>query len=194
MAREFTVSRSRIRGQLGRTERTILQNFFASIITLLDDENDDALDPLAALVGWNPDAKRPENPALLRLLPDAVVDDDEAANELRALTERSIRQSKLGALQAASLALDAERLDLTKEQAELFARALNDGRLVLATQLEITSASDNERLHAQLEEEADFDDELSQASAELYSFLGYLQMLIIDALDELNAQTREDSE
>lgn len=146
MSREFIIAQDSIVGGIGETERRLFQSIFASVIAMLEPAEDATADPLEALVGWEQEVSRPEDPALRRLLPDGVSEDPEEALELRRLTERSVRQSKVGALRAASLMFDSEELRLSLEQAELLARALNDVRLVLAERLSLHSAEAVEKL------------------------------------------------
>lgn len=146
MSREFIIAQDSIVGGIGETERRLFQSIFASVIAMLEPAEDATADPLEALVGWDQEVSRPEDPALRRLLPDGVSEDPEEALELRRLTERSVRQSKVGALRGASLMFDSEELRLSLEQAELLARALNDVRLVLAERLSLHSAEAVEEL------------------------------------------------
>ena len=53
----------------------------------------------------DPDAERPDDPALARLLPDAYADDDEASAEFRRFTERTLRETKMRAPLSASAPL-----------------------------------------------------------------------------------------
>ena len=94
-------------------------------------------DPLAALVGLDMEAREPSDRALRRLLPNVMKDDAEASLEFRRLTERSLRESKIGALKAAALGLDKDELVLTPADARHWSTALNDVRLVLAERLDI---------------------------------------------------------
>ncbi|MFP3467744.1 DUF2017 family protein, partial [Leifsonia sp. SIMBA_070] len=90
-------------------------------------------------------ASVPADSALHRLLPNGVQGDDAEALEFRRLTERSLRESKTGALRAAALLLESKPLLLNAEQAQYFARALNDVRLVLADRLGLETDEDAER-------------------------------------------------
>jgi hypothetical protein len=104
---------------------------------------DSALDPV----------ETPRDPALLRLLPDAYRDDDEATAEFRRLTEADLRATKhgrLGRLVADLQAPDAQhrggaRLDLELDEAAAWLEALNDIRLTLGTQIGVTEDMDEER-------------------------------------------------
>lgn len=100
-------------------------------------------DPLAELTGMTAVEERraPEDPALLRLRPDAYapdVDEGRAAAEFRRFTA-----GDLEALQRARVATVLEtlsggdRFDLDAEQAQAWLGALNDLRLVLGSRLGI---------------------------------------------------------
>jgi Domain of unknown function (DUF2017) len=104
---------------------------------------DSALDPV----------ETPRDPVLLRLLPDAYRDDDEATAEFRRLTEADLRATKHGRLGQLVADLDATgvqqrggvRLDLEPDQAAAWLEALNDIRLTLGTQIGVTEDMDEER-------------------------------------------------
>jgi len=189
MARAFKNTRKGITGHLEPGERELIRRLFEDIIAMLEPRTAAAEDPLAAMVGLDPHAARPEYSALLRLLPDAVRGDDDAALEFRRLTERSLREEKLAALRASTLLLEHSPLQLNQEQARLFARAVNDVRLVLADRLDIRTDEDAQALH-------DIDD-WSQAEnldtylALVYNFLTWLQEALMQALLDGLGRTRE---
>jgi hypothetical protein len=150
------------------------------LIATLDPESDGrAEDPLAALVGIEPDAGVPEDPAVARLFPDAYVGDEESASEFRRFTRRTMRETKarnaevlLGTLERAEV-----RLTLTEDEALAWLKALNDVRLVLGSRLGITQ----ENAH-----DVDDLDEID-GTRYFYEILGFLQSSLIDTLagDEL---------
>ncbi|MCG2624019.1 DUF2017 domain-containing protein [Arthrobacter sp. I2-34] len=189
MARAFKNTRKGITGHLEPGERQLIRRLFEDIIGMLEPEPSAAEDPLAALVGLDQYAVRPQDSALLRLLPDAVRGDDDAALEFRRLTERSLREQKLAALRASALLLDHSPLQLNEEQARLFARAVNDVRLVLADRLDIKTDEDAQALH-------DVDDwsqaeDLDTYLALVYNFLTWLQEALMQALLDGLGRTRE---
>ncbi|MFD1213378.1 DUF2017 domain-containing protein [Arthrobacter sp. GCM10027362] len=189
MARAFKNTRKGIIGHLEPGERDLIRRLFEDIIGLLERGKPAGEDPLAALVGLDPDAVRPQDSAVLRLLPDAVRDDDAGALEFRRLTERSLREDKLAALRASSLLLERNPLQLNDEQARLFARAVNDVRLVLAERLEIRTDEDAQALH-------DIDDwsqaeDLDTYLALVYNFLTWLQEALMQALLDGLGRARE---
>ncbi|NKX49278.1 DUF2017 domain-containing protein [Arthrobacter deserti] len=182
MARAFKNTRKGITAHLEPGVRELIRRLFEDITGMLEREDAAAEDPLAAMVGLDPDATRPGDSALLRLLPDAVRDDDAGALEFRRLTERSLREVKVAALRASSLLLGHSPLQLSQDQARLFARAVNAVRLVLADRLDIRTDEDAQALH-------DIDDwsqaeDLDTYLALVYNFLTWLQGALMQALLE----------
>lgn len=180
MARAFRTTRRGITGEFEPGELRLLRRLFADVVQLLEPEQREDEDPLAALVGLDPHAVRPQDSALVRLLPDAVRNDDDGALEFRRLTERSLREDKVGALRGAALLLENTQVVLQPEQAQLMARALNDVRLVLADRLEIETDEDAARLHdiADLEDAEDLESYL----ALVYNFVTWVQEGLVQAL------------
>ncbi|PYI39673.1 DUF2017 domain-containing protein [Arthrobacter psychrolactophilus] len=180
MAKAFSAGRRGITGFLEPAERDLLRKLFADIITMLEPERPAHEDPLAALIGLDMEVQVPSDPALLRLLPHAVKNDDDSALEFRQLTERSLRETKIGALRAASLSLESEKLVLDPESAKLWAMALNDVRLVLAERLEIRDEEDAERVH----EVQDWDeaDDVESYLSLVYNFVTWLQESLLQAM------------
>ncbi|WP_394938617.1 DUF2017 family protein [Psychromicrobium sp. YIM B11713] len=187
MSKAFIVGPEGIVGGIGETERRLFQGIFSSVIDLLEPEEAESADPLEALIGWNHEVSVPTDPALRRLLPDAVAEDDDAALELRRLTERSVRQSKVGALRAASLMFDSEELRLSLPQAELLVRALNDVRLVMAERLGLDTPEAVESLH----EGAETSEEDEDFLAIVYRFASALQGALVHAMLALRKAERK---
>jgi hypothetical protein len=102
----------------------------------------DTDDPLA--VAFAPPPPRPEDPALLRLFPDAYGDDDQAAAEFRRFTAAELEQVKVQRLQAVTGALReaSPHPVLSDADAEVWLTALTDIRLVLAERLGVVSDDD----------------------------------------------------
>lgn len=180
MAKAFRVTRRGIAGEFESGELRLLRRLFADVVQLLEPEQREDEDPLAAMVGLDSEAVKPEDSAVARLLPDAVRDDDAEALEFRRLTERSLREDKVAALRGAALLLEKTQVLLNPEQAQLLARALNDVRLVLAERLEIRTDEDAARLHdiADLEDAED----LQSYLALVYNFATWLQEGLVQAL------------
>ncbi|MCW1248745.1 DUF2017 domain-containing protein [Acaricomes phytoseiuli] len=178
----FVLSGDRIVGAIGAPERQLLQQLLGSVAGMLEADDAGAADPLAELVGWDDEAQVPVDPALRRLLPDGVHDDEEAALEFRRFTERSLRQGKVSALKAAAVMLESRELQLSREQAEILVRALNDIRLVLAERLDLyASAADSDAAPSALDPEATERDGLSQ----LYYFVTFVHGRLVLALLEM---------
>jgi hypothetical protein len=179
MAEPFTYGRRGITARLEDAERELLRGLFNDVVGMLEVEPAEE-DPLEALVGLSPNASEPEDPALLRLLPNAVKGDAEASLEFRRLTERSLREGKAGALRAAALGLESPHLVLDDAAARHWSTALNDVRLVLAERLGIRSEEDAERIHGVTDwSEAD---DVEKYLALVYNFVTWLQTTLVEAM------------
>lgn len=185
MARAFKNTRRGFAASLEATERQLLRGLFQDVITLLEPERSADEDPLWAMVGMDPNAHHedfaaPTDRATKRLLPDADPDDAGASLEFRRLSERGIREKKIGALREAALLMESSSLLLSTETAPRFAAALNDVRLVLAERLGLQSEEDAERIHAH--------DDWSKAEtvdeylALVYNFVTWLQESLMQAM------------
>jgi Domain of unknown function (DUF2017) len=165
-----TVGRHYVAG-LGPTEREVFATVVADVAELLGAPrfaDDDAPDGLPVERPWTDAAvPAPEDPAVRRLLPDASRDDDAVAAEFRRLTEADLRATKVARLRALWLALRGEGdvvtgtgidddLDVVvrREDADGFAAALTDVRLVLAERLGLKTEEDADRLYESLEAQA----------------------------------------
>ncbi|WP_269937022.1 DUF2017 domain-containing protein [Arthrobacter sp. HY1533] len=188
MAKAFSAGRRGITGHLESAERDLLRKLFSDIISMLEPDSPAHEDPLAALIGLDMDVSVPSDPALLRLLPDAVKDDAAASLEFRQLTERSLREGKIGALRAASLGLESDKLVLDAEAARHWAMALNDVRLVLAERLDIRSEEDADKVH----EVQDWDqaEDVDSYLSLVYNFVTWLQESLVQAM--LSSLARKD--
>jgi hypothetical protein len=119
----------------------------------------------------------PDDPVLARLLPDAYSDDPEAAGEFRKYTEPGLRSAKF---EVARQMLDTlpeagGRIQLTKEQALAWLKALNDVRLALGVRLGVTEEFEEQwgRLKP---------DDPQWAAYEVYAWLGAVQESLVQAL------------
>lgn len=138
-------------------------------------------DPLEAMVGLSDSVDVPDDPALLRLLPNAYNDDADAADEFRRLMDAELRTIKTGALvelaeAAASGGGRTVTLRLNDEQSERWLQALTDIRLVLGTRLDVTEDP------ADMWERLEPDDPRGALLA-VYDWLGWLQESMLRALD-----------
>jgi hypothetical protein len=105
----------------------------------------DANDPFAQLMSMQHEVVAPDDPVLLRLLPNAYAD-PEAANDFRRFTEGAIRASKQRVLHEVrahlAILVDQEQSGTVSDlEADTWLMALNDLRLALSVRLEIDEAS-----------------------------------------------------
>jgi len=160
--------------RLEQVERSVLADLLQQLLTwIAPDPAPDQEDPLAQMVGISPHAERPEDPALLRLFPDAYADDEAAASDFRRFTEVSLRREKS---QRARTALDAltrmdgrGRVALDRDEGQAWLLSLNDLRLVIGTRLGITDEDDDE-------EAAD------PGRPVAYDWLTWLQSTLVEAM------------
>lgn len=174
MARVSVVARDVRRVEVGLEpmEVGLLASLAAQVADFVAPAAD--VDPLVALVGIDPTAAPPEDPALRRLLPDAYADDDEASARFRQFTERDLRERK----RAAALAVLQEVTHVDADtggtvafdgaEVDSWLGFLNDARLTLGARLGVTE--DNHEELAGLAEE----DPRSGMYA-VYDWLTYLQ-------------------
>jgi hypothetical protein len=143
-------------------------------------------DPLEAMLEFDTPREQPQDPALLRLLPDAHRGDDEAASEFRRYTERALREGKVADALAVIDAVgelpddlpadtpDVE-FELSSDDARRWLRSLTDMRLTLAERLGVTTEDDTywEGLP---------EDDPRLPVYEIYGWLGYLLESLIDSI------------
>lgn len=183
MAKPFKSTRRGITGALEPGEARLIRTLFDDVVTMLEPETGPSEDPLAAMVGMagsDADVAAPDDSAVRRLLPDAVRGDDDEALSFRRLTERSLREQKIGALRSSALALESTQLTLNDEQARHLAQALNDVRLVLADRLSLETEEDAERLH-EISDSKDVED-VDSYLALVYNFVTWLQESLVQAM------------
>jgi len=184
-----TSSGVRIKSGLEAHEVTMLRNLVGSLIEMLDDrESSSPRDELAELTGMKiGPSQAPDDDTMRRLLPDFYHDpakhpDGRAAGEslngaLRSLHEPTIVDAKRQAAQRLldSLPNPAGKFELTEEQAEAWAAAINDVRLALGAMLDI-GPNGPQRLSP---------DHPMAGHLEVYQWLTYLQeYLVLSLLDE----------
>lgn len=180
MAKAFKYGLKGITGYLEPAERELLRSLIDDVISMLQPEESASQDPLAALIGLDMDVQEPSDRALKRLLPNVMKGDDAASLEFRQLTERSLRENKIGALRAAALGLDKDELVLTPEDARHWSQALNDLRLVLAERLDIRDDADAEHVH-QMQDWSQAED-VESYLALVYNFTTWLQESLVQAM------------
>jgi hypothetical protein len=128
---------------------------------------DHPLDALAATLDEPPE--RPADPVLARLLPDAVLDDHEAAREFRRFSQDALLTRKRQDAATLLGLLDADDVLLDAVTARSVLGTLNDLRLMLGTRLAITE-----------EGPAEVTDDLVAYST--YDLLTALQYELVEAL------------
>lgn len=162
---------------LEEVEVALLRSLARQLQDLVGPRDDPDADPLFALVGIDPVAETPGDPALRRLLPDAFIDDQEAAGQFRRFTERDLRESKArnaGAVDA-QLAEQGQEVTIAGDAIPAWLGFLNDTRLTIGTRLEIS-----EENHAAL---ADLPDADPRAGLfQVYDWLTFLQESIVQRL------------
>ena len=162
-------------------EKLLLAALVRQIVELVtpDGPTPDA-DPLAALVGIDPYARRPDDPALQRLFPDAYADDEDAAAEFRRFTERSLRDTKLAHARTVleTLGRSGAKVVLSDGEAQAWLGTLNDLRLTLAERIGLDE--ENHEAFYHLPEEHPF-----FALFHLYDWFTFLQETLVHALSGL---------
>jgi hypothetical protein len=180
------------RAWLAAAEASLLRNLVGQIMTLVEPGASDPQtsapetsdpsrpDDLAALeeMLYPPGAAQtPEDPVLARLLPDAYSDDPEAAGEFRKYTEPALRSAKY---EVAKQVLDTlpeagGRIQLSKDEALGWLKALNDVRLALGVRLGVTEEFEED--WAKLKP-----DDPQWTAYEVYAWLGAVQESLVQAL------------
>lgn len=174
------------RGSTGRVvlrleegERALLITLAQQVIQFVEppSHGPDA-DPLAVLMGMDPDAVLSDDPALARLLPDAYPGDDEASAEFRRYTERGLREQKAAHARAVLDALErsGEKVTLSADELPSWLGFLNDARLALGVRMELTEES-----HEELEQ-LDDEDDPRFAMFQVYDWLTYLQETLVQLM------------
>ena len=158
-------------------EKGLLATLLEQLIEFVTPEGAADEDPLVQLVGLDPDAERPDDPALARLFPDAYLDDPESAAQFRRFTERTLRETKLAHATTAleTLRRSGEKVTLSSDEAMAWLGALNDVRLALGTRLGVTEDSLDEL-------GALPDDDPRAATFHIYDWLTFLQDSLVRAL------------
>jgi hypothetical protein len=143
VARAFRRSRSRYRCRLEPAEAFVIRRLAQEVGELVAVEAGeppaatDALQELTGMLGEPP--PRSEDPAVVRLFPDAYAD-AEQATEFRRYTLHELSAGKRAGLAALhdSVPDDGGEVALDEEAAQIWMSALNDMRLVVGTRLGVT--------------------------------------------------------
>lgn len=138
-------------------------------LTLLSEVNPDAPDDAdLAQAGIGGSSTPPRDPALARLLPDAYRDDAEASSEYRRLTESALVSRKIAAARTLRDDLGTGVVQLDEDSAQVWLRAINDLRLIIASRLGI--------------EQDDDEGEGDEVMQDVYRWLGGVQASLLDAM------------
>jgi [CysO sulfur-carrier protein]-S-L-cysteine hydrolase len=162
---------------LDQGEPALLRGLIAQVIELIGGSARVTGDALEDIFDAEPGVDTPEDPVLARLLPDAYTGDPDAAREFRRYTESSLRTAKRESAQAMldTLPGGSGEARLNPDQARAWLRAINDVRLAIGTQIDVTE---------------DYEDQLGRlspedpraAAFELYGWLGAVQSALIQAV------------
>jgi len=148
--------------ELDHDERAVVARIVADVGLLLGGdvfgmerapwETEQDADILDHLTSFEAALAEPDDPAILRLLPNAAPTDREAAEEFRRYTEQDLRSLKVARLRRiwAALSEDGPEWEVPRDEALGTAAALTDVRLVLASRLGIETDEDAERLREDL--------------------------------------------
>jgi len=130
-------------------EAHILINLVEQLLELLGEgdffHHYDTSDPLAQLLAMPSEIVTPDDPVLLRLLPNAYAD-PEAASDFRRYTEPQLRGAKQKNLRIVreelTILVDENHGGVIEDlNAEIWLKALNDLRIALSVRLEISEDS-----------------------------------------------------
>lgn len=179
-------SRDRIVLRTDEIERGILRELVGQLVELVRPEAhplDGDQDPLAAMVGIDPFAERPEDPALRRLFPDAYADDEESAAEFRRFTERSLRDTKMSHARTVLDSMDrsGSKIVLSAGEPAAWLGTLNDLRLTLASRIGLDE-DNHEDLYDLPEDHPNF------VLFHIYDWFTFLQETLVNALTGLRSE------
>lgn len=157
-SRKNSLGGVKLRSEIDPHEAAVLRSLVTSVLGVLDERAKSAPeDELAALTGLRSgNAQTPEDPVLVRLLPDfqradqgGLDDADATANAngaLRSLHEPEIIDAKIaaGSVVLETVPSDGGKLILTPQQADAWLAAINDVRLAMGTNLGIDAHTPDE--------------------------------------------------
>jgi hypothetical protein len=167
-------------------EAHILINLVEQLLELLGEgdffHHYDSTDPLAQLLAMPTEIETPEDPVLLRLLPNAY-SDPEASLDFRRFTEPQLRGSKQRNLrlmrEQLTILVDEEKSGLIENIDEsLWLKGLNDLRIALSVRLNV-----DEKSYEKYELMPDEDSNKSVFA--VYFWLGWLQENLLGVITDL---------
>jgi len=160
----------RLRLDFAEAEVTLLRDLLGRVGDLLADTDTDT----GTGTGSDTDAERrtPADPVLARLLPDAHREDRDVAAAYRDLTEAGLREDKQADVGAVLAALPAEAGSAVLDDPDAWLRAVNDIRLMMGVELDITEDTD---VPQRVSDQRDF--ELA-----VYFWLTHLQDSLVEAV------------
>lgn len=166
-----------IRVELEEVEVALVRSLAAQVIDFVGPRVDEDADPLVAIVGIDPEATTPDDPALRRLLPDAYADDPEASAQFRRFTELDLRATKAAHAQRVLDDVEQQGQDVTiaGESIAAWLGFLNDTRLTLGTRIGITEGNHDELLALP-------DADPRVGLYQVYDWLTFLQESLVQAL------------
>lgn len=178
-------------------ELELVANLMRDVMIVLGEDYDSAVtpddDPLAVLERELAPVAPPSNdPALARLLPD-MSEDPETAEEMRELTESSVRSAKVGHLKTIYQTLaGAEGMFIVPEKdVPAWLGGLNDLRLVLAARLDIDDSKKADEVTEKAMDLAERtepieglteEEEMNNQLALMYAMVSWWQDSLLDAL------------
>lgn len=186
-ARKSTLGGQRIRTEMNAREAGMLRSLVESMNGMLEKRRQEAPeDDLTRLTGMRlAGTEPPRDAALARLLPDFHRPEAEAdpveqemqaiqSGGLRSLHELGIIEAKqsAAALILATVPAEGGRVSLTREQAELWLRGINDVRLVLGSVIGV-DADTPDRLP---------EDDPRASYLDVYHWMTWMQDSLLDAV------------
>lgn len=167
---------SRIVVRVDDDEKAVLQQLVTQLLELIEpDVSPSSSDPLAELMNLGTDVPKPDDPAKLRLFPDAYAQDSDASAEFRRYTQGALAELKVANAHTVEATLSRSGNKLTLSEAEAFAwmGTLNDVRLTIGVRLGVTEENSEELLN---------ESHPNSMMAHIYHWLTYLQDSLIHAV------------
>ncbi len=175
--------------ELDHNERSVVARLAADVGLLLDGdvfgmerapwESEQSHDFASLLASFEAALAEPDDPAILRLLPNACPTDREVTEEFRRYTDADLRTLKVARLRRlwAELSEDGPEWEVSRDDAMDTAAALTDIRLVLASRLGLVTDEDAERLHEEVAAAQDVTDDAAAGMDERSRERMWLAML-----------------